>query len=238
MKKITAILISAIILFGMSLIGANAAPSPAFSLHSAGEEGNIIELRLEISNNPGLTALSVYINYSDNVELLSIEDAGLFRDKISTGRMSSNPAIISWYSLDCKDCQESGTLAILRFKVKSGSEDSIFSLTYDPDNVFDSNFQNIQMSTDKANFIIQQSSDQPLSYILGDVDSDAIVTILDVTFTQRNLANIPTPYTETIKLCGDVDEDGDLSIIDTTLIQRFLADFAVPYPINSTAKIT
>lgn len=237
MKKMIVFLISAIILFGMSLIGANAAPSPAFSLHSVGEEGNIIELRLEISNNPGLTALSVSINYSDNVELLSIEDAGLFRDKISTGRMSSNPAIISWYSLDCKDCQESGTLAILRFKVKSQSEDTIISLTYDPDNVFDSNFQNIQMNTNKATVCIKQSSNLPLSYILGDVDIDGSVTIVDVTHIQRYLVGAATPYSETITLIGDADKDGELCITDATLLQRYLSGIKISYPVNCVVRI-
>lgn len=237
MKKMIVFLISAIILFGMSLIGANAAPSPAFSLHSVGEEGNIIELRLEISNNPGLTALSVHINYSDNVELLSIEDAGLFCDKISTGKMTSNPAIISWYSSDCKDCQESGTLAILRFKVKSRSDDTMISLTYDPDNVFDSNFQNIQMNTDKAIFIKKQSSDQPLSYILGDVDTDGTVTIVDVTHIQRYLVGAATPYSETITLIGDADKDGELCITDATLLQRYLSGIKISYPVNCVVRI-
>ncbi len=57
--------------------------------------------------------------------------------------------------------------------------------------------------------------------LLGDADGDGEVTILDVTYIQRQLASIPTPafYEE----AADVDGDGEVAIIDATHIQRWLA---------------
>ncbi len=59
-------------------------------------------------------------------------------------------------------------------------------------------------------------------YILGDVDGDGKVTIIDATAIQRHLASIPTfAYHEE---AADTDEDGDITIIDATAIQRWLAN--------------
>ena len=59
--------------------------------------------------------------------------------------------------------------------------------------------------------------------ILGDVDDDGEVTVIDATFIQRKLASIPIPF-ELDKNIADVDKDGDVTIIDATMIQRWLVD--------------
>ena len=56
---------------------------------------------------------------------------------------------------------------------------------------------------------------------LGDVDSDGEVTVPDVTYLQRVLANVKTAD-DTINKLGDVDGDGELTTIDTTKLQRWL----------------
>lgn len=58
--------------------------------------------------------------------------------------------------------------------------------------------------------------------LLGDVDGDGTVTIIDATFIQRELASIPIPFVMD-EIIADTDEDGVLSIIDATFIQRWLA---------------
>ena len=59
--------------------------------------------------------------------------------------------------------------------------------------------------------------------ILGDVDGDGMVTILDATFIQRQLAGLPLPF-EFNETPADTDEDGTITIVDVTYIQRWLAD--------------
>lgn len=69
-------------------------------------------------------------------------------------------------------------------------------------------------------YIIEKDDpDQPA--ILGDVDGDGEVTIVDATTIQRQLADIPSSsYNASV---ADVDEDGSVTIIDATFIQRWLA---------------
>ncbi|MBK6089859.1 dockerin type I repeat-containing protein [Ruminococcus difficilis] len=70
-------------------------------------------------------------------------------------------------------------------------------------------------------------------YVLGDVDGDGEVTIIDVSWIQRALADMSVTacYNEA---AGDVNNDGSTDITDVTFIQRYLAGMTVPYPINET----
>ncbi len=62
--------------------------------------------------------------------------------------------------------------------------------------------------------------------IIGDVDGDGTVTIIDATYIQRHLASVPIPYKINDKV-ADTDGDGNITIIDATMIQRYLA--SLPY---------
>ena len=57
--------------------------------------------------------------------------------------------------------------------------------------------------------------------ILGDVDGDGRVTILDATAIQRHLASLSTTAYD--EKAADADEDGKVTILDATAIQRHLA---------------
>ena len=62
--------------------------------------------------------------------------------------------------------------------------------------------------------------------IVGDVDGDGTVTIIDATYIQRYLASIQIPFEMNDKV-ADTDGDGGITIIDATMIQRYLA--SLPY---------
>lgn len=63
--------------------------------------------------------------------------------------------------------------------------------------------------------------------ILGDVDGDGIVTIIDATMIQRY--DVKTiELNDTAKLLADVDRDGEVTITDVTAIQRWLVDLPCP----------
>ncbi|MBQ3265478.1 MAG: hypothetical protein IJH07_06845 [Ruminococcus sp.] len=76
---------------------------------------------------------------------------------------------------------------------------------------------------------------EPQKPLLGDVDGDGDVTIIDATLIQRHLAGITIPF-EFNETVADVDKDGSATIIDVTVLQRWLAgiikDDAIEKPIG------
>ena len=67
--------------------------------------------------------------------------------------------------------------------------------------------------------------------ILGDVDGDGIVTVLDATMIQKHLASIITLSAEQ-KQAGMVENGDTLSVLDATLIQKKLASLVDHFPVQ------
>ena len=61
-----------------------------------------------------------------------------------------------------------------------------------------------------------------LSYILGDVNNDNMVNVMDATEIQKYLAGLII-LTDAQKAKGDVNNDGVLNVVDATEIQKYLA---------------
>ncbi len=73
----------------------------------------------------------------------------------------------------------------------------------------------------------------PETYILGDVDNNGKVTILDATMIQLYLIEMLEADDKMI-VRGDIDRNGFLSIMDATSIQRFLAELDFTRNIGDT----
>lgn len=64
--------------------------------------------------------------------------------------------------------------------------------------------------------------------LIGDVDEDGSVTILDATCIQRSLASL-RPLSALQRCLGDVDGVGGVTILDATEIQRTVADLSLGF---------
>ena len=70
--------------------------------------------------------------------------------------------------------------------------------------------------------------------VLGDIDYDETVTILDATLIQRELAEMVS-LSDYAKLCADSDLDQIITIIDVTLIQKHIAD--IPFENDQVGRL-
>ncbi len=77
-----------------------------------------------------------------------------------------------------------------------------------------------------VSYSLKFSGEQASGYILGDVDGDGVVTIIDATMIQRTLVDLPV--TSFIEKAADVDGNG-LDITDATYIQRYIAAIDIPF---------
>lgn len=57
--------------------------------------------------------------------------------------------------------------------------------------------------------------------LLGDVDGDGTITVIDATYIQRYLSGSTLPFTFDTKI-ADADGDGTVTVLDTTSVQRWL----------------
>lgn len=71
--------------------------------------------------------------------------------------------------------------------------------------------------------ICSASAAETQKIILGDVNGDGTISVLDSTEVQNLIAD-KTSTTDTQKLTSDVNEDGTISIMDATDIQKYIAD--------------
>lgn len=67
--------------------------------------------------------------------------------------------------------------------------------------------------------------------VLGDVDGNGYIDVVDAAFVQRRVSMVPTPYDDRADLVGDITGDG-LDIADATFIMRYIIRLPVPYPVD------
>ena len=70
-----------------------------------------------------------------------------------------------------------------------------------------------------------------VTYMIGDVNGNGGIDVLDATYIQMFLAEIISEIDKTV---GDVNEDGSFDVTDATSIQRYLADYNDGYRIGQT----
>ena len=221
MRKVLSVLLAVIMLAVCSVISYEAADEPRFQTEIVrGNIGEIVDVKLNIQNNPGITALSIDVAYSsDDLELISITNAALFQDAISTGNVSANPLRISWYATDSQNKVDNGTLAILRFRVRDNAICSRINISYNPENVFDNTLQNQPFEITNGWVLVGDKK-------IGDAYSDNQISVRDVTSIQRQIVELEDLSAEELVL-ADTNGDGEINIADATHLQKFLAEYEV-----------
>lgn len=221
MRKVLSVLLAVIMLAVCSVISYEAADEPRFQTEIVrGNIGEIVDVKLNIQNNPGITALSIDVAYSsDDLELISINNAALFQDAISTGNVSANPLRISWYATDSQNKVDNGTLAILRFRVRDNAICSRINISYNPENVFDNTLQNQPFEITNGWVLVGDKK-------IGDAYSDNQISVRDVTSIQRQIVELEDLSAEELVL-ADTNGDGEINIADATHLQMYLAEYDV-----------
>ena len=221
MRKVLSVLLAVIMLAVCSVISYEAADEPRFQTEIVrGNAGETVDVKLNIQNNPGITALSIDVAYSsDDLELISVNNAALFQDAISTGNVSSDPLRISWYAADSENKDDNGTLAILRFRVRENAICSRINISYNPENVFDNTLQNQPFEITNGWVLVGDKK-------IGDAYSDNQISVRDVTSIQRQIVELEDLSAEELIL-ADTNGDGEVNIADATHLQMYLAEYDV-----------
>ena len=71
-------------------------------------------------------------------------------------------------------------------------------------------------------YYVEYTFDATKDYMLGDVNGDGNISVLDATLIQKYIAGLVT-FSDTQKAAADVNGDGSVSVLDATLIQKYIA---------------
>lgn len=148
-RMLSILMVSILLLAGSATSPVIAASNPAFSITQAqGKQGDEISVAINISNNPGIIALRLSIQYDASALELTRATP---KDYTSTtfGPLENNPFILSWEDAIHDNTTTNGTIAQLTFVIREDATvgNTSILITYDPEDVFDQDWENVHFET-------------------------------------------------------------------------------------------
>lgn len=143
--------------------------TPVFSLSNVeGKAGDIVEVDLNIGNNPGITSLKVNLEYPESaLKLTNIEYKTLFSSAANGSQDMKSPFTVSWFSTKSQDENNNGVIATFSFEILEGAEADSYpiNLSYNEEDIFNSSFTNIHFETGSSIVKIQKPHKHELQKI-------------------------------------------------------------------------
>ena len=175
--------------------------------------GDTFRVAITTKNNIGIVGLRLFVDYNSKaLEVVSFESADF--KSVFFSPEGNNPAVIHWVESLEGNNTTNGTVAYITFKVKDNAALGKYNLTlrYDPEDVFDFDYNNVE-------FLTQNAVVNVVEYISGDLNRDGEVDNKDLSVMQRYLCNWDIP---TDKKAADVNRDGVVNNKDFSILQRYL----------------
>ena len=181
--------------------------------------GDEVTVKLYLDENPGITALSINVNFPNRFILKDVQYMGLFPNQPSSSPMNYNPFTVSWASPTSTDIDNTGLFAILTFDVGIDVPlaDYPITVTYNAENVFDSAFVNVPLD-------IENGTVSVLKPTPGDVNRDGNINMKDLVLIQQLINRWDVQIVES---AADVNDDGEINMKDLVLLQRYINGWEV-----------
>ena len=184
-----------------------------------GKAGNTVKVTVALANNPGIVALRVKIAYDTDVLTLLPDCYETTLEGVSFGPPANVPFSVSWVDSLNGNVSDDFTLVTLTFQIKEGAAvgKSVITLTYDPEDVCNSDGQNVE-------FKVTDGGVEVAEYVPGDINGDGKINMKDLVLLQQYLNDWAVTIDE---LAADVNRDGRLNMKDVILLQQYLNDWEV-----------
>ena len=195
------------------------ADAPAFVVESTtGREGEEFTVAICTKRNSGIVSLKLSVSYdADVLELISLEEQDFANVVFSP--LTKNPFIVNWADAISPNNTTNGVVVLATFRVKEEASlgKTEITLTYDPEDVYDENYDNVA-------FRVENGFVEIVDYILGDVNGDGRVNNKDLGLFQQFLSGWEVSAEER---AGDVNGDGRVNNKDLGLFQQYLSGWDV-----------
>ena len=181
--------------------------------------GDQVNVGIAVRNNPGITSLSVKVEFPEELILTSVTYPQVFSSFATGSNKMQSPFTVSWFSGTSTDEDVNDIFAIFTFTVSDSAVvgDYPITLTYDEDNVFDSGYNNIS-------FEVKNGAVTVYDHIPGDVNGDTKVNMKDIVFLQQYINGWEVELREDF---ADVNGDSKVNMKDVVLLQQFINGWEV-----------
>jgi hypothetical protein len=195
--------------------------APQFVVEDAtAKAGDTIVVPVKVVNNPGIMSAKLAIGYdADVLELMSAEWKDFTGGASGFGPTTANPFIANWADSLSGNNTTDGVFVLLTFKVKDSAAagDTAITVSYDPDDVYDENWDNIAFETVSGTVTI-------IEYISGDVNDDGKVNNKDLGLLLQHLNGWSV---NVVELACDVNRDGKVNNKDLGILLQYLNGWPV-----------
>lgn len=184
---------------------------------TTGTPGDDVQVKIELSNNPGISSLKFNVAYDSVLTLKNVEFSEDFGAYVTAAQPYTNPQAISLMS-PLKDIKTEGTLATLTFRISEDAKDDYtadISVTCDEKNTFNSAFDKVDVRADDGFVKISKG-------IPGDVNNDKSVDNKDAILLFRYVADWDV---EVVYRALDVNGDQSIDNKDAIILFRYVAEW-------------
>ncbi len=191
-----------------------------------GEAGETVEVEVEISNNPGIIALSFDVEYdASKLKLVKAEDEKILGTSTSVfgNDLNANPYRLCWDDLSDKNNEQNGVLATLTFEIledATGAAD--IDLVLNQGSTFNIDFEDVDFAVSGGKVNIGESATTTTTTTTSTITTTTTTTTTTAPTTTVTTTTTP-PTTELTYMLGDVNDDGMVDSSDASLV---LAEYA------------
>ena len=187
-----------------------------------------IAVTVDVKNNPGFASAALDIHFDESALTLTnfeYNSTALIGASTVPFNVSAKPPCISVVN-GTGNITGDFTLATLYFDIADSAKGNYpVSLTYDEDNIYDINEDNIGFITVNGTITVSEiepSGPTTPKRMRGDVNGDGGIDVRDATMIERYIAKIIS-LTDEEKRVADVNKDGGIDVRDSTTIKRHVA---------------
>lgn len=186
-----------------------------------GKAGDEIPVTVRISNNPGITSMTLNLEYDrENLTLVRVQNEGLLVGATFTNSTDINagPYKMIW-NIGTEDVTSDGKLVTLLFRVKDCAMDGSYTVrvSYEEDDIYNTKLDNVKFYTVDGNITLADTG-------RGDVNGDGRINTKDATLIMQYYAG----WDVEINLnAADMNGDDKVNTKDATLIMQYYAGWDV-----------
>lgn len=184
--------------------------------------GDIVEIPVEILNNPGITGIETEISFDkDLFAIQNVTNGNIFENSYMTiGGINSSPYKIFWNNSKARsNYSKNGTLGTIEMAVNENARVGSYPVKLHLSNVVDCELNKVNSIDSEVSLNIYSRK-----YLFGDANSDGRTNIKDASVIQKYIANSSVMID---KEAGDCEADGVISILDATKIQKLNVELTV-----------